>query len=273
MFALFKYPNVKLWVFGVYFVLVGTTTFYGQTPTFNPNEFLEEAKPKLCGLFTQQESFVANMPKYTWKHEWVVQKLDKNKKLLSEHMLGSDVCIVTDQGIKVPTELNGKKFNQDLQSYFGTYLRIHPPSDFSCGDFGIREDVLSICSFTYSKLEEFEGVPVHVYSFHCGDKKPKKKFAAPKALGTEGMLWFEEESHLLIKAEGKYYKAGCRNCDLVAEQIRKNTTWRWQMKRFNNDWVFDYWERVYPTRTSFLTGYRRQYLKQIHRWYDYKLSQ
>ena len=41
------------------------------------------------------------------------------------------------------------------------------------------------------------------------------------------------------------------------------------MKRFDGNWVLDDSEFVYPTRSSMLTGYRRQYLKEIHRWRDH----
>ena len=81
----------------------------------------------------------------------------------------------------------------------------------------------------------------------------------------ESAVVTEEGLRIPVKGEGAYY----RSVYIGFSSIQKGTTWRWNMKQFDGHWVLDYWEFVYPRRTSFLTGYRRQYRKEIDRWSDY----
>jgi len=253
--------------------LLPDTHVFSQKDGFDANSFLQEARDGLCGLFTQRESFISNMRKYTWRYEWISQRLGSDGDILEEFTHDASDAFVRDSHLLVQRNLRGKEFDVPIYVLLLQAVGYHE-IDLECSSDGraLFEKVWAMCPVTYVRHEPFNGVTTVAYRFHCTPDTPDTEpgmYDVRRAAGTEGMLRFEEESRILIQAEGRYYKNGCRNCDPVAEQIRKGTTWHWNMKKVDGDWVLDRREVVYPTRTGFLVGLRREYLKDIHLWGAY----
>ena len=261
------------WIFLVAVCLLPDSHVFSQKNGFDASSFLQGARAGLCGLFTQRESSISNMRKFTWKYEWISQRLGSDGDILEEFTNDASNAFVRDGELLVSRRLRGKAFDAPIYVLLVQAVGYHDV-DLECSSDGraLFEKVWAMCPLTYAGHELFNGVTTVAYSFRCTPEEPdweRGTYDIRRAAGTEGMLRFEEESRILIQAEGRYYKDGCRNCDLVAEQIRKGTTWHWNMKQVDGDWVLDTREFEYPTRTGLLGGFRRGYLKDIRLWGDY----
>jgi len=192
---------VRRYSFVLFFILTRTIPIIAQDPDFDPQTFLGEAKTKLCGLFIQYESNVGSLQRLGWKHEWISQRLNKEFEILEQVVNLTEVA--TPNGVFVRRK-NRYGETSHVPKHVAFNRRYGISADFYCDKYGqlTRDKIYNICDFSYIKHERFKGLPVAVFNFHCDEMEPITEPGvdsfARNAAGTEGTLWFDENSQQLV---------------------------------------------------------------------------